>query len=105
MDTPFTFIDRAITLEFYQDPTEQVKLYLGDVLEEKIARAVAHYDEDHTLSEDVKNLRELMGQENADRLLARAEPVDRLTVLELLSYTVRRCREEQAKKLLALAED
>ena len=105
MDTPFTFIDRAITLEFYQDPTEQVKLYLGDVLEDKIARAVAHYDEKHTLSEDVENLRELMGQENADRLLARAEPVDRLTVLELLSYTVRRCREEQAKKLLALAED
>jgi hypothetical protein len=29
--------------------------------------------------------------------------VDRLAVLELLSFVVRRCREEQGKKLMALA--
>ncbi len=104
MDMPFTFIDRAVTLRFYEDDPVEVKLYLGDALEEKIQRAVAHYDENHTLAEDVENLRELVGREAADLLLSRAPQADRLAVLELLSYTVRQCREQQGKKLMALAE-
>ncbi len=104
MNTPFTFIDRAVTLRFYrQDPVE-VTLYLGDALEAQLQRAAAHYDESHTLEEDIANLAALVGQENAARLLSRAETVDRLAVLELLSYTMRQCREEQGKKLMALAE-
>ena len=103
MDAPFTFLDRAVTLRFYEEDPVEARLYLGDLLEETIAKAVAHYDEPHTLEEDKDNLRSVLG-ETADRLLERAETVDRLTVLELLAYTVRVCREEQGKKLMALAE-
>ena len=104
MATPFTFIDRAVTRQFYQDDPVELTLYLGDALEEKIAEAVRHYDEPHTLEEDVESFRSLVGAEAADQLLERAETLDRLTVLELLSYTVRACREMQGKKLMALAE-
>ena len=104
MAAPFTFIDRAVTLQFYPEDPVEVKLYLGDALEEKIAGAVGHYDEPHTLEEDMENLRALIGPEPAEKLLARAETLDRLTVLELLSYIIRTCRETQGKKLTALAE-
>lgn len=102
--TPFTFIDRTFTLTFYPDDPITVTLCLGDVLEEKLQAAVSHYDQCHTVAEDVENLKTLLGPEAAERLLSRAETVDRLTVLELLSYAVRGCREQQGKKLLALAE-
>ena len=104
MDTPFTFLDRAVTLRFYEEDPVELRLYLGDALEEKIAAAVGHYDAPHTLEEDVENFRTLVGEKTADRLLERAEPLDRLSVLELLSYTIRACREAQGKKLTALAE-
>ncbi len=104
MPTPFTFIDRAVTLRYYEEDPVEVTLYLGDALEERLQAAVSHYDAPHTVEEDAENFRRLVGREAADRLLGRAEVLDRLTVLELLSYTVRACREEQGKKLMALAE-
>ena len=102
MDAPFTFLDRAVTLRFYEEDPVELRVYLGDLLEEKLQKAVAHYDAPHTLEEDRENLRMLLGPE-ADALLARAEIPDRLAVLELLSYAVRTIREEQGKKLTALA--
>ena len=103
MNQPFTFIDRAITLEFYPENPVQVRLYLGDELEERLQAAVAHYDAPHTLAEDKENFRMLLGRDSAEAVLAGAGEIDRLAVLELLSYTIRRCREEQGKKLMALA--
>lgn len=103
MENTFTFIDRALDLSFYDQEPVTVRLYLGDALEEKLQAAVGHYDQDHTLEEDVENLKALVGAETGQLLLDRAETVDRLAVLELLSFVVRRCREEQGKKLMALA--
>ena len=103
MNEPFTFIDRAVTLCFFSENPVDVKLYLGDALEDRIAQAVRHYDQDHTLAEDRENLKMLLGRENGERVLQAAGDTDRLGVLELVSYTVRRCREEQGKKLMALA--
>lgn len=103
MQEPFTFIDRAVTLTYFPETPVAVRLYLGDALEERIARAVAHYDQEHTLEEDRENLCRLLGAENGKNVLAAAGDTDRLGVLELVSFTVRRCREEQGKKLMALA--
>jgi hypothetical protein len=103
MDTAFTFIDRTVDLTFYDQEPVTVRMYLGDALEEKLQQAVGHYDQDHTLEEDMENLKMLVGQEEGAQLLERAEPLDRMAVLELLSFVVRRCREEQGKKLMALA--
>ena len=71
MDTPFTFRDRAVTLRFYEEDPVELRLYLGDALEEKIAAAVGHYDAPHTLEEDVESFRSLVGAEAADQLLER----------------------------------
>lgn len=103
MQEPFTFIDRAVTLCYFPEHPVEVRLYLGDALEERIDRAVAHYDREHTLEEDRENLCRLLGAENGRQVLAAAGDTDRLGVLELVSFTVRRCREEQGKKLMALA--
>ena len=103
MQAPFTFIDRAVTLRFYTEDPVETTLYLGDALETQIAAAVSHYDAPHTLEEDVENLKTVLGAAT-EAVLARAETLDRLTVLELLSYTIRVCREEQGKKLMALAD-
>ena len=103
MNEPFTFIDRAVVLRYFPEAPVDVKLYLGDALEDRIAQAVRHYDQDHTLEEDRENLKMLLGRENGERVLQAAGDTDRLGVLELVSYTVRRCREEQGKKLMALA--
>lgn len=103
MQEPFTFIDRAVTLRYFSQNPVEVRLYLGDALEERITRAVAHYDQDHTLEQDKENLCMLLGAENGQAVLAAAGDTDRLGVLELVSFTVRRCREEQGKKLMALA--
>lgn len=103
MDRPFAFIDRAVELSFYEDDPVTVTLYLGDTLEEQIARAVRHYDLPHTAEEDRENLAALLGKEQTEAILSRAENPDRLTVLEILSYVIRSCREDQAKKLEALA--
>lgn len=102
--TPFTFIDRAVAIRYYPEDPIELTLYLGDALDARLDAAVAHYDLPHTVAEDVENFLALVGRESGEKLLARAETVDRLTVLELLSYTVRVCREEQGKKLMALAE-
>ena len=104
MDAPFTCIDRAVTLQFYPEDPVEVRLYLGDRLEEQFQRAVGHSDLPHTLQEAQENLAALVGKETAEALLSRAETRDRLTVVELLSYIILRCREEQGKKLMALAE-
>ena len=104
MAAPFTFIDRAVTLRYYPEDPVEVRMYLGDALEEEIRRAVAHYDLPHTLEEDRENLAAFLGREAAEQLLSRAETPDRLTVLELLTYAIRTLREEQGKKLLALGE-
>lgn len=103
MDAPFACIDRAVTLTFYPEDPVEVRLYLGDRLEEQFQRAVEHYDRPHTLEEDQENLASLVGRDTAEQLLGRAETRDRLTVVELLSYIILRCREEQGKKLMALA--
>lgn len=103
MSGPFTFIDRAVTLEFFPESPMEIRLYLGDALEERIQAAVAHYEEPHTLEEDRENFARLLGRDNAGAVLNGAGETDRLGILELLSYTVRRCREEQGKKLMALA--
>ena len=103
MTGPFTFIDREITLRFFEEDPVSVTLYLGDALEDRLQAAVAHYDENHTVAEDLENFKMLLGAEHAEAVLQRAGKLDRLGVLELLSYTVRVCREEQGKKLLALA--
>lgn len=103
MTGPFTFIDREITLRFFEEEPVEICLYLGDALEDRLQAAVAHYDQPHILEEDLENFRMLLGEENAAAILQRAGELDRLGVLELLSYTVRVCREEQGKKLLALA--
>ena len=101
MDAPFTFIDRAVTLRFFPEDPVEVRLYLGDLLEEKLRLAAAHYDAPHSLEEDEENLRNLLGPA-AEELLSRAAVRDRLTVIELLTYTVRALREAQGKKLEAL---
>lgn len=103
MNEPFTFIDRAVVLRYFPENPVDVKLYLGDALEDRITQAVRHYDQDRTLAEDRENLKMLLGAENGQRVLAAAGDTDRLGILELVSYTVRRCREEQGKKLMALA--
>lgn len=64
---------------------------------------MAHYDQPHTLQEDRENLLAFLGREEGEKLLSRAEPLDRLAVLELLSYTVRSLRQAQGDKLQALA--
>ena len=103
MTEPFTFIDRAITLRFFEEEPVEVTLYLGDALEDRLQAAVGHYDENHTAEEDLENFKMLLGEKQAKAVLQRAGKLDRLGILELLSYTVRVCREEQGKKLLALA--
>ncbi len=103
MNEPFTFIDRAVVLRYFPKTPVDVKLYLGDALEDRIAQAVRHYDQDHTLEEDRENFKMLLGAEKGEQVLQAAGDTDRLGVLELVSYTVRRCREEQGKKLMALA--
>lgn len=105
MAEPFTFIDRAITLTYFPEAPVEIRLYLGDALEDRVQAAVEHYDAPHSLEEDKENLRMLLGRENGGAVLAGAGILDRLGVLELVSYTVRRIREEQGKKLMALAGD
>ena len=100
----FTFIDRAVTLRFFEEDPVEITLYLGDELDRRIEAAAAHYDEAHTVEEDKENLARLVGQEAAEALLQRTEAQDRLAVLELVLYVVAECRETQAKKLTALTE-
>ncbi len=100
----FTFIDRTVTLRYYPEDPLELTFYLGDALEERLQAAVSHYDQPHTLQEDRENLLTFLGREQGEQLLSRAEPLDRLSILELLSYTVRALRQAQGDKLQALAQ-
>ncbi len=102
MEAPFTFMDRAITLEFYPEKPISLKLYLGDDMDRRLERCLQHYQQPHTLEEDVTLLEELVGRNAAGELLGRAEIVDRITVIELIGYIMEGYLAEVSKKIAAL---
>lgn len=97
----FTFVDRFLPIEFFEEEPITITLTIGDEMDKKIDKAVE--DLKHPIDAAKKRdlLAALIGKENADRILSRFEEVDGYTLDQVLLYIRSEYMEGKQKNLLA----
>lgn len=98
----FTFVDRFLPIEFFEEDPITITLTIGDEMDGKI---------DKIFSEDLKKpmdaakkrglLEDLIGKENTERILSRFEDVDGYAIDQVLLYIRGEYVERKQKNLLA----
>lgn len=101
----FTFCDRAVPVQFFENEPVKVTLIISDKTDQRILdcyRAFAEADKlppEKRLAGYEDALRTFLGRENADRLLSRMEECDCFAVTEVFTYILTEYREAKTKKL------
>ena len=97
----FTFVDRFLPIEFFEEEPVTITLTIGDEMDKKmdnLARALK-------TPLDVKKKRALLegliGEENTERILSRFEDVDGYVLDQVLVYITGEYLEGKQKNLLA----
>lgn len=99
----FTFVDRILPIQFFEEEPITVTLTISDQMAQKIDAGMKKLN----TTADAAQCRDILvawiGEENADKLLARCEDVDTYTISQLLAYIRQEYIEGQRKNLLAAA--
>ena len=99
----FTFVDRILPIQFYEADPVTITLTICDQMAQKIDAGMKKL----SATADAAQCRDILvawiGEDNADKLLARCEDVDTYTISQLLLYIKQEYIEGQRKNLLAAA--
>lgn len=98
--TYFTYVDRDITLHFFREDPIDVTLTLGDETDRLFDKTVKALKTAATFEKKRELLANLIGDETACLLLARADRADGFTVEQLLLYIHKAYLEGKGKNLL-----
>lgn len=95
----FTFVDRFLPIEFFEQDPVKITLQIGDTTDQKLVEMGRKIDASTTFEDGKAALAEVIGAENLDAILARAENPDQLALLEITYYVLQAYREGKAKNL------
>lgn len=99
----FTFVDRLLTIQFFEEDPVTITLTICDQMAQKIDAGWKKVDGATTPEKSREILVAWIGEENAEKLLARCDDVDTYTIRQLLFYIKQEYIEGQRKNLLAAA--
>lgn len=100
----FTFVDRFLPIEFFEEEPVTITLTIGDEMAQKIDAGWAKLSSATTVEKSRDILVAWIGEENTEKLLARCDEVDVYTIQQLLFYIKQAFIEGTQKNLLAAAQ-
>lgn len=100
----FTFVDRFLPIEFFEEEPVTITLTIGDEMDKKIDKAVADLKTTVGVAKRRGVLETLIGKENAERILSRFEEVDCYVLDQVLLYIHKSYLEGKQKNLLAASQ-
>ncbi len=110
MNKPFfTFIDRVVPVQFFEDDPVKLTLIISDQTDQKIvdcSQAFLAADKEtpeNRFAKYAEALDSFIGAENAEKILSRAEQRDCFTVFEVYSYLIGAYKDAKTKKLTGSA--
>lgn len=102
----FTFCDRAVPIQFFEEEPVKLTLIVSDKTDQKILDCYRDFAEADKQTTPEKRrahyeaaLQSFLGKENADKLLSRTEKCDCFAIMEIFNYILAEYREAKAKKL------
>lgn len=99
----FTFVDRFLPIEFFDEDPVVITMTISDQMAQKIDAGVKKLSTATTTDQCRDILVAWIGEENTEKLLARCDDVDTYTISQLLLYIKQEYVEGQRKNLLAAA--
>lgn len=97
----FTFVDRFLPIEFFEEEPVTITLTIGDAMDKKMDSVPAALKPPTDAKKKRKALEDLIGKENAERILSRFEEVDSYVLDQVLLYIHSAYLEGKGKNLQA----
>lgn len=97
----FTFVDRFIHLEFFEENPVKLTLCVGDDMDHKIDEAIKIFQKPTPVSDKIDTLNGLIGEENAGAIMERLDTVDGYALDQVLLYIRETYMEGKVKNLQA----
>lgn len=97
----FTFVDRFIHLEFFEENPVKLTLCVGDDMDHKIDEVTKIFQKPTPVSDKIDTLNGLIGEENADAIMERLDTVDGYALDQVLLYIRETYMEGKVKNLQA----
>lgn len=82
----FTFIDRYIPVEFFEDDPIKLTLCVGDEMDNKLDSAFKKLANPMSVASKIDILNGLIGEDNATAIMARMDTVDGYALDQVLVY-------------------
>lgn len=95
----FTFVDRMLPIEFFETDPVKITLLIGDEMDQKLVTMGTKLDAAKTVDEARAALAEAIGEENTQKILSRAEEVDRYFITQVAGYVLSEYGAGKAKNL------
>ena len=99
----FAFVDQFLPVEFFEEDPVTITMTICDEMDKKIDKAFVELKAPMTVEKKRKVLEDLIGPENAERILSRFEAVDGYVLDQVLLYVRTSYLEGKQKNLLAAA--
>lgn len=106
----FTFADRFVPIQFFEEDPVKLTLKISDEMDDRLRKAVGKIAAADKLVDAEKRRRsyrealdELIGEENADRILSRADEADCFTIGAIVNYILKAYGDQKTKNLSASA--
>lgn len=95
----FTFVDRMLTIEFFETDPVKITMLIGDEMDKKLIAMGAAIDSAKTAEKARAALADIIGEENTQKILARAEDVDRYFIAQVARYILSEYGAGKAKNI------
>ena len=82
----FTFVDRLITLEFFEEDAVKATVTIGDDMDKRIDAAFNRLKEPESVEDKKAGIAGLIGADVTDKILERLDTVDGYALDQLLLY-------------------
>ncbi len=101
MSKYFTFVDRDITIEFFEKDPVRIVLLIGDDADKKLLEMGRKLDAATSFEEGKAALADLIGTENVEAIVSRAKIADTYALVQVANYIIQEYRDGKGKNLLA----
>ena len=97
----FTFVDRLITLEFFEEDAVKATVTIGDDMDKRIDAAFNRLKKPESVEDKKAEIAGLIGADVTDKILERLDTVDGYALDQLLLYIRETYLEAKVKNLQA----
>lgn len=95
----FTFVDRFIPVEFFEDDPIKVTIQISDATDMLILDMSKKLDATKDVEAGKAALAEVLGAENVDAILARTEAPDKFALVQIAHYVIQAYKDGKTKNL------